>query len=96
MQLTYLSEQAFATACLTWFMLGGSVWQQAACSQQAAGNIGEGFTMSCNHMPYDTKAPATCCSAGQEVLLAEAQQGARPEETAGGCSSVLYPSCTRC
>ena len=47
--------------------------------------------MSCNHTPFDTEASMTCCAAGQEVQLAEAQQGARPEETVGGCPGALYP-----
>ena len=47
--------------------------------------------MGCNHTPFDTEAPVTCCAAGQAAQLAEAQQGDKPEDTVGGCPGALYP-----
>ena len=47
--------------------------------------------MGCIHTPYGTESPVTCYAAGLEVQLAEAQQGARPEETTDGRPGAWYP-----
>ena len=97
MQLNYLSEQSFATASLTYFMLGGLCLATSRLLMVHSWHLlfavprGERPTMGCNPTPYDTEAPATCCAAGQKVQLAEAQQTARPQETVGGCPGALYP-----
>ena len=90
MQLSCFSEQFLGDAVLLLNALPapcsvGSGWQQACLLTVGSWHLllsvptGERLTTSCKRTPYDAEDPVTCCSAGQEVQLAEAQKGARPE-----------------